>query len=250
MPRKGPRKLKVIGTKRITANMHRVTLGGVEMLDFPDNQEGGYVKLNFPQRNNERIITRTYSVRFQRENEIDIDFALHGDGGPASRWAVECEEGEPILITGPGPKTLVDHQANWFLFVGDMTALPAISVNIEQLPAEAIGYVVIEVIDEADIQPLPTLAGLKVKWLVNPKPGENAELLNKYVRSLTWLDGHPSVWVACEFNSMRNLRDYLRTERRLSRDSLYISSYWKHGGNEDLHRDAKREDAKALVSLV
>ena len=68
MPRKEPRKLKVIGTKRITANMHRVTLGGVEMRDFPDNQEGGYVKLNFPQRNNERIITRTYSVRFQREN--------------------------------------------------------------------------------------------------------------------------------------------------------------------------------------
>ena len=136
------------------------------------------------------------------------------------------------------------------MLAGDMTALPTISVNIEQLPAEAIGYVVIEVIDEADIQPLPTLAGLRVKWLVNPKPGENAELLNKYVRSLTWLDGHPSVWVACEFNSMRNLRDYLRTERRLSRDSLYISSYWKHGGNEDLHRDAKREDAKALVSLV
>lgn len=77
MPRKEPRKLKVIGTKRITANMHRVTLGGVEMRDFPDNQEGGYVKLNFPQSNNERIITRTYSVRFQRENEIDIDFALH-----------------------------------------------------------------------------------------------------------------------------------------------------------------------------
>jgi len=31
---------------------------------------------------------------------------------------------------------------------------------------------VIEIIDDADIQPLPTPAGIKVKWLVNPKPGE------------------------------------------------------------------------------
>ena len=39
MPRKGPRKLKVIGTKRITANMHRVTLGGEETRDFLATRE-------------------------------------------------------------------------------------------------------------------------------------------------------------------------------------------------------------------
>ena len=248
MARREPRELKVIGTKRITANMHRVTLGGVGMRDFPDDQEGGYVKLNFPQHNHERTVKRTYTIRFQRQNEIDIDFALHGVGGPASRWAAECVEGVTILVTGPGPKTLVDHQANWFLFVGDMTALPAISVNIEQLPAEAIGYVVIEVIDEGDIQPLPTPAGIKVKWIINPNPGEKPELLNNCVRSLIWLGGQSAVWVACEFNSMRNLRDYLLTERGLSRDNLYISSYWKHGSDDSSHRDAKRLDAAAIVS--
>jgi NADPH-dependent ferric siderophore reductase len=60
--------------------------------------------------------------------------------------------------------------------------------------------------------------------------------------------GQPSAWVACEFNSMRSLRDYLRTERGLRRDNLYISSYWKHGGDEGSHRDAKRLYAATLVS--
>jgi NADPH-dependent ferric siderophore reductase len=228
--------------------MHRVTLGGDGMLGFPEDSEGGYVKLNLSKIDSEHPINRTFSVRFQRQNEIDIDLALHGDGGPASRWAVECKEGEAIMIGGPGPKTLVDHQADWVFLVGDMTALPAISVNIEQLPANAIGYIVIEVIDEDDIQDLPIPVGVEVKWLINSVPGENNKLLSDYVRSLSWLEGQPSVWVACEFNCMRNLRDYFRIERQLTRDNLYISSYWKHGSNEDAHRDAKRADANTLTS--
>lgn len=218
------------------------------MQDFPDDAEGGYVKFSLPPSANDRPISRTYSIRSQRENEIDIDFVLHGDGGPASRWAVGCQGGDTILVGGPGPKTLMDHHKDWFLLIGDMTALPAISVNIERLPADAVGHVVIEIIDDADKQTLPLPAGMEVVWLVNPNPGENANLLADHVRSIPWRDGQPSVWVATEFSSMRNLRDYLRTERHLTKDNLYISSYWKHGSNEDSHRVAKREDAMAVTS--
>ena len=245
MAKREPRQLKVIDVKRITPNLQRITLGGKGMSDFPDNFEGGYVKLNFPQAD-ARVITRTYSIRSQRKGEIDIDFVLHNDGGPASCWAVECNVGDLIKIGGPGPKTLVNPQADWFLLVGDMTALPAISVNIEHLHNEAIGYAVIEVIDEADIQSLTTPEGFKIKWVVNPKPGEKSKLLTDCVRGITMLGGQPSIWVACEFNAMRILRDYFRTDQQISKDCLYISSYWKHGSNEDSHRDAKRTDMSAL----
>lgn len=227
--------------------MHRVTLGGAGMQDFPEDIEGGYVKLMFPAADGDRPISRTYSIRTQRGQEIDVDFALHGEGGPASRWAVTCQPGDTLMVGGPGPKTMVDHEMDWFLLAGDMTALPAISVNIDQLPADAVGYVVIEVTDAADIQPLPVPVGMDVEWLVNPNPGENPEALSTYVRSLPWLDGAPSAWVASEFSAMRLLRDYLRTERQLGRDNLYISSYWKLGSREDAHRVAKRADAMALA---
>jgi len=247
MAKRPPRELTVIATERITPNLHRVTLGGAGMGDFPEDQAGGYVKLNYPPTEDGRPVTRTYSIRAQRAGEIDIDFVLHGDGGPASRWAVTCREGEKIMVGGPGPKTMVDRAGDWFLLAGDMTALPAISVNIEQLPADAMGYVAIEVVDEADIQSVPAPPGMDVKWLVNPRPGEDANLLASHVRSLPWLSGQPSVWVATEFSAMRNLRDYLRFERGLGRDNLYISSYWKHGSREDAHRIAKRADAEAAA---
>lgn len=81
---------------------------------------------------------------------------LHEDAGRASEWAKNARPGGNILIGGPGPKKLLDNTADWCLLVGDMTALPAISVNIEQLPADARGYAVIEVTDESDIQPSNT----------------------------------------------------------------------------------------------
>lgn len=247
MARREPRELTVIGSQRITENMHRITLGGVGLRGFPDDTEGGYVKLIFPSPEGDRPISRTFSIRYQRDDEIDVDFALHGDGGPASRWAVNCQPGDTILVGGPGPKTMVDHRMDWFLLAGDMTALPAIGVNIEQLPADAVGYMVIEVTDAADIQTLPVPVGMNVEWLVNPEPGERPGLLSDCVRNLPWLEGQPSVWVACEFSAMRRLRDYLRGDRQLGRDNLYISSYWKQGSKEDLHRVAKREDAMALT---
>ena len=83
---------------------------------------------------------------------------------------------------------------------------------------------------------------------MNPKPGEKSGLLIDCVRGITMLGGQSSIWVACEFNAMRILRDYFRTEQQISTDFLYISSYWKHGSNENSHRDAKRTDMSALKS--
>ena len=245
MARREPRELTVVGSERITPNMHRVTLGGPGMRDFPAHAEGGYVKLHVPPPGgpgSNEPTRRTYSIRAQRENEIDLDFVLHGDGGPASRWAVGCTAGETILVGGPGPRAPVDPAMDWFLLAGDMTALPAISVNIEHLPADATGYVAIEVIDAADIQDLPLPAGMEIEWL-----GEEPGLLADHVRRLPWRDGNPSAWAASEFSAMRALRDYLRVERGLGKANLYISSYWKHGSGEDAHRIAKREDAQAAA---
>ena len=244
--RNAPRVLEVIKSKKITENMLRVTLGGAGMNSFPEEFAGGYVKLRLTGRDEKEVVNRTYTIRNQRNNEIDLDFVLHGrKGGPASRWAEKCKIGDKILIGGPGPKTIVDSSKDWILMVGDMTALPAISVNIEQLPTETIGYIVVEIFDEADIQALPIPKGVQLNWLLNSEPGDNFTILADFVKKLDWLDGQVSAWVACEFNSMRTLRDYLQNVRQLKKENLYISSYWKLGSNEDSHREAKRRDRQA-----
>ena len=169
---------------------------------------------------------------------------LHDDGGPASLWASDCQPGDSILVGGPGPRKSLHEGPDWYLIAGDMTALPAISVNLESLPQDARGVAVLEILDEADIQPLQVPAGIELIWLVNSHPGDETHPLVERIRQIDWSPGRVQVWAACEFGSMRALRQFLREEREVARGDLYISSYWKNGISEDQHKLAKRADAE------
>jgi NADPH-dependent ferric siderophore reductase len=245
MTRPDPYLFTVLDKRRVTPRMLRVTLGGEGMQRFPADQASAYVKLLLPVPGRERPLLRTYTVRAQREDAIDIDFALHGEGGggPASSWALTCNAGDTIEIAGPGPKKLADDSTDWILMVGDMTALPAISVNLEQLPADARGHVIIEVPDQADVQPLAAPDGFRLEWVTHPHPGKATPLLDA-VEALDWPAGSLSVWAACEFTSMRALRQHFRDIRGVTREQMYISSYWKQGSDETSHKIIKRADAE------
>ncbi|SIS74377.1 siderophore-interacting protein [Neptunomonas antarctica] len=245
MNRPAPRTLDVMRTTYVTPHMLRVTLGGEGLNSFPANQASTYIKLIFPQPADARPLLRTYTVRQQRASEIDVDFVIHDAAGPASAWAVQATPGDRILVGGPGPKKEIDPTSDWFLLIGDMTALPAISVNIASLPHDATGYAVIEVIDASDIQALPHPENFELHWVINPITDPNGNTLLECVRQLTWLKGQVSVWAACEFSSMRVLRKYFKEERKEQTHQLYISSYWKLDSNEDQHKQAKREDSEA-----
>jgi len=244
MSRPQPRELVVVNKHMVTPNMLRVTLGGDNIHTIEPGQESGYVKLIFPQEKGR--LMRTYTIRHQRADEIDIDFMLHENAGPASSWAKNTAPGERILIGGPGPKKMIDTATDWQLLVGDMTALPAISVNLETLPANAKGYAVIEVVSVEDIQTITHPSGIEIKWVINPTPGKNELALLQQVQALDWLNGSLSAWVACEFSSMKVLRRFLKEEKGITKENLYLSSYWKQGSNEDQHKVVKSEDAASL----
>lgn len=245
MARPEPRRLELKAKTQVTPNMLRLTLGGPGLAGFPEEQTSAYIKLRLHDAGIGREVVRTYTVRSHRADEIDVDFALHEICGPATFWAQNAQVGDSIMVGGPGPRKLVHADADWYLLVGDMTALPAISGNLELLHDGAKGTAVIEVMDEADIQDIAKPADIDIEWVVNPHPGQDSHLLVDRVRSVDWAAGNPSVWAACEFSTMRQLREYFRTERGLDSTSLYISSYWKSGSNEDAHKAAKREDAVA-----
>jgi len=243
MQKPAPRTLEVIRGERVTPNMQRITLGGDGMGSFPKDQDGSYIKLIFPQESAAKPVVRTYTVSAQRPDEIDVDFALHSSPGPASAWSLSARAGDQILVGGPGPKKLINPSADWFLLAGDMTALPAIKVAAQYLPENAKGYLVLEVLEKSDVQTLEVPAGIDVQWIVNAAPGLSHTPLLDQVKQLDWLSGQAAAWVACEFHSMRALRKYLKFERQLTKDYLYISSYWKMGRTEDQHKIDKREDS-------
>lgn len=253
MKKPTPRNLSVIKSENLTPNMQRITLGGNDLADFPSGQESGYIKLIFPQQHSDQPLMRTYTVRaFNPETQqLVVDFVLHGEGehaGPASHWARHASVGDTLLVGGPGPTKLVDMSADWFLLAGDMTALPAISCNLELMPSHAKGYAVIEVISTADIQTLKAPAGIEIHWVITPELGTNEEALLNKVKSLPWLEGTPSIWAASEFQSMKALRAFCKKEKMVGKSEIYASSYWKLGRSEDQHKIDKRADAEAEES--
>ncbi|PKF61549.1 NADPH-dependent ferric siderophore reductase [Psychromonas sp. psych-6C06] len=257
MKKPQPIALRVINSVKLSANMQRITLQGKELAIFPDDCQGGYVKLLFNAQGGtdlsqvapeQRPVMRTYTIAHYSPSAltIDIDFVRHETPdlscGFAARWAKNATVGASISITGPGLLIDMKHNADWLFAVADMTALPALAAKIARLPNDACGYAVIKVLSHDDIRSLEMPENIEVIWLLD------GQSLSEKVRALTWLGGEPFVWVACEFESMRALRAYFRNEKAVPKEDIYISSYWKQGLTEDGHKVVKREDASALLS--
>lgn len=250
MSKPAMRELDVIRTTQVTPHMRRVTLGGEGLTGFPADQESAYIKLIFPRGEGEKPLMRTYTIRYQRATEVDVDFALHEHMGPASSWAVNTTPGDRILVGGPGGKKLINPQADWYFLAGDMTALPAISVNLATLPDDARGHAVIEIAHPEDKQLLVHPENLQLHWVINPQPDPTGKPLLNKVQSLPWLVGQPAIWAACEFGSMRALRRFFKQTHDIPKPHFYVSSYWKVGQSEDGHKLAKQQDSETEKDTV
>lgn len=240
--------------------MRRLTLGGDEMVDIG---EGVNVKLMVPPAGlsdpewpmvgpdgrpawpapDKRPVVRTYSVRRYDPSagELDIDFLLH-DGGVASEWAARAKPGDLLGVGKPGGLTI--READWYLFAGDESTLPAISRVLEQLPPSAQGHALIEVGDESDEQTIQTRSEVRVTWLHRHRaaPGTTT-LLQDAVHATPW-PTHERVfaWIGGESSAVRAIRVYVRDERGLDFRRFLAVGYWKRGMSETDYKQAHDND--------
>ncbi|WP_217534252.1 siderophore-interacting protein [Vibrio metschnikovii] len=249
-------RVTVTDTKRLSPNIQRITLQGDTIAHFGEQSVGGYFKLVFTPQGDpdlsrltptERPILRTYTIREfnPHSNQMTVDFVRHITDDPscgfAARWAEQVQVGEQISIAGPGKSQGPNWAADWVYLAADMTALPALATTLESLDPKTQGYAVIEISHPDDQQPLVAPPGVKIIWAHT----DQGETLTQTVKAQPWLAGLCTVWCACEFESMRELRQYFRNDKQVERDHIYISSYWKNGVTEDGHKVLKREDAEA-----
>ncbi|MFE3737365.1 siderophore-interacting protein [Streptomyces sp. NPDC059134] len=267
--------LQVVRTRRLSPSLVRVTFGGRsdgELAGFAAGGRDQSLSLFLPHPGQSapvvpveegegwwtawralpddvRAVMRSYTLREQRRDpdEVDIDFALHPDGGPACRWAGRASPGDQVLVLGPAvaentavrfrPPTDADSVLIW----ADETALPAASAILEWLPAGLKADVWIDVPHAADRQPLPTAADARITWLVRD---EGAPSALEAVRAFEPRGSAPYAWIAGESGTVKALRRHLVHERGVDRRRVTFVGYWRLGLSEEQLREAAAESAR------
>ena len=120
----------------------------VTISSFPNDAESGYVSLITSQGlpivdadSAKGAVKRSYTVGHSERgsrNWILTSYCMeisdqHLRGRLLLGWAVHWPLQDPLL-------KLADAKADWFAFFGDLSALPAISVNLQRLPEDALGF--------------------------------------------------------------------------------------------------------------
>lgn len=250
--------MQVMSRTQLSPHLVRVVLGGDGFADFSDNDfTDKYVKFLIadpahgltPPYDLEAIraerpdalpTRRTYTARSvdHEARELTVDFVVHGDDGVAGPWAATAEPGDVIVLSGAGGAYRPDPTAPHHLFVGDLSAIPAIASALEALPADAVGTAVIRADDPADRIPLTAPEGVEVRWV---SADGDVDPLLEAVAALDW-DEPPHAFVHGERGSVKALRRHLTDERSVPRENLSISAYWALGRAEDTFQAEKKEE--------
>ncbi|MFF3332485.1 siderophore-interacting protein [Streptomyces sp. NPDC002888] len=179
----------------------------------------------------ERPVMRSYTIRRRHPGTdlVDIDFVLHGDAGPATRWAENAEPGQVLGMVGPSAEYARPlGEADVLLLVGDETALPALATLVESLPEGVRAVAYVEVADAAEEQSFDTHADLTLHWLHRrtARPGRSS-ILVEAVRRADLPSGSVFAWLAGEAGTVRALRRHLLDERGLDKHSVDFTGYWR-----------------------
>lgn len=250
----------VVRIGRPTPHVIRLVLGGDELAGLPVGEFADqYVKILFPVPgavypepidlatirrdlpSTQWPRLRAYTVRAfdAQAGELTVDVVYHGDEGLAGPWAAALRPGDLVRFVGPGGAYSPSPDADWHLLVGDESALPAIAVALERLPAGAPATVLVETSNPAEEQPLPSPGQVRLTWLHRDDRPVGAAL----VAAVRALDFPPGVhaFVHGEATFVRELRRLLRVERGVPRERLSISGYWRRGVNDEGWRASKAD---------
>jgi NADPH-dependent ferric siderophore reductase len=222
--RKGRRAwpLTVVEASSLTPRLTRVRFSGAD-LDALEYKPGQDVVLEIPHEGG--IARRHYTIRRHEAGMLDIDFVLHG-ASPANAWVARAKPGDTLVAVGPRGHTYL-READWHLFVGDETCIPAIFAMLETLPPEARGHAILEIAEDADRLALDTPA--TIDWVSRggapPGPGR---LLADRVEAFRFPPGRGQAYVIGETSTVRSIRHRL-LERGLAKDQIAAEGYWRPG---------------------
>ncbi len=220
--------LEVVEAFDVTPRMRRVVLTG-DKLDAMSYRPGQALVLAMPLPEG-GTGRRDYTIRSfdKARRQLAMDFVLHGDT-PSPSWARHAAAGDVLQVRGPRGRTVINEAADWHLFCGDETCLPAILHMLETLPENARVHAFLEVGGPDDHQKIPEAFAASVTWVHRDgeKAGPNTLLLDR-LAGFDLPQGRGHAYVIGETSNVRAQRRHL-IGRGMDKMQISSEGYWRPG---------------------
>lgn len=218
----------VVTSERMSPSMQRIVLAAPELAGF--RYEPGQDVMLLVAADGTRPVRRRYTIRSLDRDTLmlTLNVVRHGEG-PGERWVQAASPGDGIEGIGPRGKITTSPGADWHLFMGDESAMPAILAMTESLPGDAEATLVVEIPEPDDEQELLAPARTRLSWLhrVNGSAGDPA-LLTAEAAEVELPPGNGHAYLFGEASVVLRLREILAS-RGLSPEQVSPKAYWGRG---------------------
>lgn len=223
------RTLTIATIEALGSHMRRIVFTAPELHDFVSAAFDDHIKLFFPDETGEMVMRDFTPRRFDNAaGTLTIDFALH-DSGPATLWAAQAKVGDTLNIGGPRGSSVVPDDYDWYVLIGDESALPAIGRRVEELRA-GVPVITLAVVDgTADEQAFVADAAWTGHWVHRDGAQSDADLLLGALQGLTLPEGEGFVWIAAETGVAKVLRAHVLDPMGHRREWTKAAGYWTKG---------------------
>ena len=193
----------------------------------------------------DRVVRRRYSVR---RVEPDLDqltlWVTTAHDGPGSGWALAALAGDDVDVIGPRGKIVLDPDADWHLFVGDVTGLAAfyrLTDSIEP-PGRAIFIVEVENADDALTASFDEGIGVTGIFVDRRgRGGDDPAGLLSGLAAFAFPPDQGHAYLFGEFHVLKAVRLAL-LDRGLSERDLSVKSFWRSGRHNADHGEPHKGD--------
>lgn len=230
----------VLASEPISPSLHQVQLTAPELDGF--RYEPGQDVMLLVAAEGRRPVRRRYTIRALDRATLTLTLHIvrHGDG-PGERWVAAVRPGDTVEGIGPRGKITASPDADWHLFLGDESAMPAILAMTEALPGDAEATLVIEVPEPDDEQDLLSPARTRLSWLHRlGRPAGDPALLAAEAGEVELGPGRGHAYIFGEASAVLRLREILAA-RGLADDQVSPKAYWGRGRGNAGHGEPARD---------
>jgi NADPH-dependent ferric siderophore reductase len=232
--------LEVVDSAPLSPGMQRLVLTAPELAGL--RYQPGQDMMLMVAVDGDRPVRRRYTIRAldHARRLLTLDVVRHA-GGPGERWVAAARPGDRVEGIGPRGKIFLAEAADWHLFIGDDSALPAYLTMAGALPAGARALVILEVPGPAGEQDVVTAADAEVTWLHRDGgPAGDPAALAAAAAAVTLPPGRGHAYLAGEATVVLRLRETLAAHG-LAPEQISPKAYWGRGRANASHGEPAKD---------